>query len=100
MCKTREQGIQLELFCQVCKTAKGNLCALIDHKGHAKIGLDKAAKGRKLEIIRMLESKKRKAQKRVTRVAKLSENYIQVPQEAARIKATHSSLLTTSHCCQ
>jgi len=60
---------------------------LTDHEGHAKIDLEDAAKERKLRIVRALEFKKRKAQNKVTRIAKLGENCIQVQEEAARIKS-------------
>ena len=60
---------------------------MTDHEGHAKIDLEDAAKERKLRIVRALEFKKRKAQNKVTRIAKLGENCIQVQEEAARIKS-------------
>ena len=77
---------ELELFCRVCKTTICNSCALIDHEGHAKIALEDAAKEQRLRINRAIESKKRKAQKEVTRIAKLGENCTQVQEDAARVK--------------
>ena len=77
---------ELELFCRVCKTTICNSCALIDHEGHAKIALEDAAKEQRLRINRAIESKKRNAQKKVTRIAKLGENCIQVQEAAARVK--------------
>ena len=78
---------ELELFCRVCKTTICNSCALIDHEGHAKIALEDAAKEKRLRINRAIESKKRKAQKKVTRIAKLGENCTQVQEDAARVKS-------------
>ena len=78
---------KLKFFCQLCKTSICNSCALTDHDGHAKIDLEDAAKERKLRIVRAVEFKKRKAQNKVTRIAKLGENCIQVQEEAARIKS-------------
>ena len=78
---------ELELFCRVCKTTICNSCALIDHEGHAKIALEDAAKERRLRINRAIESKKRKVQKKVTRIAKLGENCTQVQEHAARVKS-------------
>ena len=78
---------KLEFFCQVCKTTICNSCALTDHEGHAKIILEDAAKERKSRIVRAVEFKKRKVQKKVTRIDKLAENCIQVQEEAARIKS-------------
>ena len=77
---------KLEFFCQVCKITICYSCAVTDHEGHAKIVLEDAAKERKLRIARAVEFKKRKAQKKVTRIAKLGENCIQVQEEAARVR--------------
>ena len=77
---------ELELFCQVCKTTICNSCAFIDHEGHAKIALDDAAKEQRLRINSAIESKKRKVQKKVTRIAKLGENCTQVQEDATRVK--------------
>ena len=78
---------KLEFYCQVCKTAICYSCAVTDHEGHAKIVLEDTAKERKLRIHRAVEFKKRKAQNKVTRIAKLGENCIQVQEETARIKS-------------
>ena len=77
---------KLKFFCQVCKAPICYSCAVTDHEGHAKIVLEEAAKERKLRIVKAVEFKKRKAQSKVTRLAKLGENCIQVQEEAARIK--------------
>ena len=78
---------KLKFFCQLCETTICYSCAVTDHEGHAKIDLEDAAKERKLRIVRAVELKKRKAQNKVTRIAKLGENCIQVQEEAARIKS-------------
>ena len=77
---------KLKFLCQVCREAICYSCAVTDHEGHAKIVLEDAAKERKLRIVRVVEFKKQKAQNKVTRIAKLSENCIQVQEEAARVK--------------
>ena len=77
---------KLKFFCQVCKTTICYSCAVTDHEGHAKIVLEDAAKERKLRIVRAVEFKKRKAQNKATRIAKLDENCIQVQEEAVRVK--------------
>ena len=78
---------ELELFCQVCKTAICNSCAWTDHEGHAKITLEDAAKEQRLRLNRAIESKKRKVQKKVTRTAKLGEYCTQVQEDAERVKS-------------
>ena len=77
---------KLKFFCQVCKATICYSCALTDHDGHAKIVLEDAAKECKLRIVRAVEFKKRKAQNKMTRIAKLGENCIQVQEEAVRVK--------------
>ena len=77
---------KLKFFCQVCKATMCYSCAVTDHEGHAKIVLEDAAKERKLRIVRAVEFKKQKAQIKVTKIAKLGENCIEVQQEAARVK--------------
>ena len=77
---------KLKFFCQVCKATICYSCAVTDHDGHAKIVLEDAAKECKLRIVRAVEFKKRKAQNKMTRIAKLGENCIQVQEEAERVK--------------
>ncbi|XP_068671283.1 E3 ubiquitin-protein ligase TRIM71-like [Montipora foliosa] len=78
---------KFKFFCQLCKTTICYSCAVTDHEGHAKIVLEDAAKERKLRIVRAVQFKKRKVQKKETRIATLGENCIQVQEEAARIKS-------------
>ena len=84
---TKHEKKELELFCHICKTPLCNSCALIDHEGHAKIALEDAANEQRLRINRALESKKRKVQEKVTRIAKLGENCSQVQEDAERVKS-------------
>ena len=82
----------LDFFCQVCKTTMCNSCAWTDHKGHAMITLEDAANEQRLRINRVIESKKGKAQKKVTRIAKLGENCNQVQEDAERVKSVVQEL--------
>ena len=59
---------------------------MIDHEGHAKIALEDAAKEQRLRINRAIELKKRKVQKKLTRIAKLGKTCTQVQEDAARVK--------------
>ena len=78
---------ELELFCQPCKTTICNSCAWIEHEGHAKIYLEDAAKEQKLRIIRGIESKKQKVQRKMTKISKLDEKCVQVQKKSARVKS-------------
>ncbi|XP_068684399.1 E3 ubiquitin-protein ligase TRIM71-like [Montipora foliosa] len=78
---------KLKFFCQVCKIAICNACALTDHEGHAKIVLEDAAKERKSIVNAAIESKKRRAQEKMTRTAKIDENCVSIQEQAARVKS-------------
>ncbi|XP_067022323.1 E3 ubiquitin-protein ligase TRIM71-like [Acropora muricata] len=78
---------KLKFFCQVCQITICNSCALEDHNCHARVVLEIAAKERKLKLISAVESKKRRAQNKVKRIAKLDEDCIQVQERSARIKS-------------
>ncbi|XP_068738573.1 E3 ubiquitin-protein ligase TRIM71-like [Montipora capricornis] len=77
---------KLKFFCQQCKIAICNACALTDHEGHAKIVLEDAAKERKSIVIAAIELKKRRAQEQITRIAKIDENCVSIQEQAARVK--------------
>ncbi|XP_068738571.1 E3 ubiquitin-protein ligase TRIM71-like [Montipora capricornis] len=78
---------KLKFFCQECKIAICNACALTDHEGHVKIVLEDAAKERKSIVNAAIESKKRRAQEKMTRTAKIDENCVSIQEQAARVKS-------------
>ena len=82
-CEKHEK--ELELFCQVCKTAICNSCALIDHEGHDKIALEDAADEKRLRINRAIESKKLKVQKKVTISDQVQEHAATVKQHVQQL---------------
>ncbi|XP_068710855.1 E3 ubiquitin-protein ligase TRIM71-like [Montipora foliosa] len=77
---------ELELLCQVCKVSICNVCALTDHEGHTKIAMEDAAKKRKSRVNAAIESKKRRALEKMTRIAKIDENCISIQEQAAGVK--------------
>ncbi|XP_068738555.1 E3 ubiquitin-protein ligase TRIM71-like [Montipora capricornis] len=83
----KHENKELEFYCQVCKIAICNACALTDHDGHAKIVLEDAAKERKSRVNAAIESKKRRAQEKMTRIAKIDDNCISIQERAARVKS-------------
>ncbi|XP_068730048.1 E3 ubiquitin-protein ligase TRIM71-like [Montipora capricornis] len=78
---------ELEFFCQVCEITICNACALLEHEGHAKILLEDAANERNSRVKAAIESKKRRALEKMTRVAKIDENCISIQERAARVKS-------------
>ncbi|XP_068679070.1 E3 ubiquitin-protein ligase TRIM71-like [Montipora foliosa] len=78
---------KLKFFCQECKIAICNACALTDHEGHSKIVLEDAAKERKSRVNAAIELKKRRAQEKMTSIAKIDENCISIQEQAALVKS-------------
>ncbi|XP_068680324.1 tripartite motif-containing protein 2-like [Montipora foliosa] len=77
---------ELEFFCQVCEITICNACALLDHEGHAKILLENVAEERKARVNAAIESKKRRALEKMTRIAKIDGKCMSIQEQAARVK--------------
>ena len=77
---------EMEFFCQICKVAICNACALTDHDGHGKILLEQAANERKLRVKSAIESQRKRAQIKRSKIIKLSESLNEVQEQAARVK--------------
>ena len=77
---------ELEFFCKVCEVAICNACALTDHDGHGKILLELAANERKLKVVSAIESQRKRAQTKRSKITKLDESLSEVQEQAARVK--------------
>ena len=77
---------EMEFFCKICKVAICNACALTDHDGHGKIVLEQAANERKLRVKSAIESQRKRAQIKRSKIIKLSESFNEVQEQAARVK--------------
>ena len=77
---------KIKLFCKICKVAICNACAFTDHDGHGKILLEQAANERKLKVKSAIESQKKRAQTKRSKITKLDESLIEVQEQAARVK--------------
>ena len=77
---------EMEFFCKICKVAICNACALTDHDGHGKILLEQAASERKLRVKSAIESQRKRAQIKRSKINKLSESLNEVQEQAARVK--------------
>ena len=77
---------EMEFFCKICKVAICNACALTDHDGHGKILLAQAANERKLRVKSAIESQRKRAQIKSSKITKLSESLNEVQEQAARVK--------------
>ena len=77
---------KIKLFCKICKVAICNACAFTDHDGHGKILLEQAANERKLRVKSAIESQKKSAQTKRSKITKLDESLSEVQEQAARVK--------------
>ena len=77
---------KIKLFCKICKVAICNACALTDHDGHGKILLEQAANERKLRVKSAIESQRKRAQTKRSKITKLDESLTEVQEQAARVK--------------
>ena len=77
---------EIEFFCKICEVAICNACALTDHDGHGKILLELAANERKLKVVSAIESQRKRAQTKRSKITKLDESLSEVQEQAARVK--------------
>ena len=77
---------EIEFFCNICEVAICNACALTNHDGHGKILLEQAANERKLRVKSAIESQRKKAQTKRSKITKLDESLSEVQEQAARVK--------------
>ena len=77
---------EIEFFCKICEVAICNACALTDHDGHGKILLEQAANERKVKVMSAIESQRKRAQTKRSKITKLDESLSEVQEQAARVK--------------
>ena len=77
---------EIEFFCNICEVAICNACALTNHDGHGKVLLEQAANERKLRVKSAIESQRKRAQTKRSKITKLDESLIEVQEQAARVK--------------
>ena len=77
---------EIEFFCNICKVAICNACALTNHDGHGKILLEQAANERKLRVKSAIESRRKRAQTKRSKITKLDKSLGEVQEQAARVK--------------
>ena len=77
---------EMEFFCNICEVAICNACALTNHDGHGKILLEQAANERKLRVKSAIESQRKRAQTKRSKITKLDESLSEVQEQAARVK--------------
>ena len=82
----RHEKKELEFFCKNCEETICNSCVVTAHDGHIKILLEEAANERKVEVVSLVESHKRKAQEMRNNISKLEEKWDKMQAEAANAK--------------
>ena len=83
---TGHEKKEIEFFCKICEVAICNACALTDHDGHGKILLELAANERKLKVVSAIESQRKRAETKRSKITKLDECHNEVQEQAARVK--------------
>ncbi|CAH3045018.1 unnamed protein product [Porites lobata] len=83
---TGHEKKEIEFFCKICEVAICNACALTDHDGHGKILLELAANERKLKVVSAIESQRKRAETKRSKITKLDECHSEVQEQAARVK--------------
>ena len=77
---------EIEFFCNICEVAICNACALTNHDGHGKILLEQAANERKLRVKSAIESQRKRAQTKRSKITKLDKCHNELQEQAARVK--------------
>ena len=77
---------EIEFFCNIREVAICNVCALTNHDGHGKILLEQAANERKLRVKSAIESRRKRAQTKRSKITKLDKSLGEVQEQAARVK--------------
>ena len=88
---------EIEFFCNICEVAICNACALTNHDGHEKILLEQAANERKLRVKSAIESQKKSAQTKRSKITKLDESLSEVQEQAARVKRNVQEYVDSIH---
>ena len=77
---------EIEFFCNICEVAICNACALTNHDGHGKILLEHAANEQKVRVKSAIESLRKRAQTKRSKITKLDKSLGEVQQQAAQVK--------------
>ena len=88
---------EIEFFCNICEVAICNACALTNHDGHGKILLEQAANERKLRVKSAIESQRKRAQTKRSKITKLDESLSEVQEQAARVKRNVQEYVDSIH---
>lgn len=82
--KIRHEKEELKLFCKNCERAVCQVCALVDHPGHAFEHIEEERQ--KIEMKSMIETQRRNLQAKLTAVSKLDEDYRKIIQRGEDAK--------------
>ena len=88
---------EIEFFCNICEVAICNAYALTNHDGHGKILLEQAENERKLRVKSAIESQRKRAQTKRSKIIKLDESLSEVQEQAARVKRNVQEFADSIH---
>ena len=84
--KAGHEKKELEFFCKSCEVAICYSCVATLHDGHPKILLNEAANERKMQVKSAIETRKQKALKKRTKLAKLQSNCVNIHAQVESVK--------------
>ena len=84
--KQRHEKEELTLFCKNCEMAVCQLCAFLDHVGHALEHIEDEAERQKIEMKTMIERQRRNLQAKRSALRKLDEDYAKIEQRGKELK--------------
>ena len=88
---------EIEFFCNICEVAICNACGLTNHDGHGKTLLEQAENERKLRVKSAIESQRKRAQTKRSKIIKLDESLSEVQEQAARVKRNVQEFADSIH---
>lgn len=92
--KKNHESEQLKFFCQDCKTAICNLCALTHQEGHAKVLLEDAFSERQIKIKEAIISQKQYVTETTRKINEISQNCVKIHQEVLNAKQRMEDFVT------
>ena len=85
--KKHHENEELKFFCNGCKVAICNTCAVTLHEGHGKMPLQEATDGRKIQINSMISSLKDKMVEKRKEVEQFNQKSMEVQAQVADVKS-------------
>ena len=84
--KHRHKKEELQYFCENCKMAVCQVCALVDHCGHVLKDIEDEAERQKNEMKSMIETQRHNLKAKMNAVSKLNKEYTKLMEQCEEVK--------------